>query len=271
MLELTKNFTNSDRLRLMLHEAHSIIRMPKYWIAFVFVVLAATIAAPFDSGEEFTPMQRFFYWCGVLGVTLLPTIVFARISTLFFVEQKIRADISSLLAGALWAIPVGLVVFIINSFIAGNDDGEADDLVRIILYCAPICMSISYVACILLKQEFSDRSASFGELVEPLQRRLPAPLRGTVIFVHAQGHYVQVTTTKGSHLILMRLSDAISELDPGKGFQIHRSWWINASAVTRITRDGNRMTAYLQDGQNVPVGRSFQRKIGSWWGRDRVT
>ncbi len=57
--------------------------------------------------------------------------------------------------------------------------------------------------------------------------RLPAKLRGAVIYaVSAQDHYLRLHTSKGSDLFLMRVSDAIAELDGSEGAQTHRSWWV---------------------------------------------
>jgi len=86
--------------------------------------------------------------------------------------------------------------------------------------------------------------------------RLPAKLRGAVIYaVSAEDHYLRLHTSKGSDLILMRLSDAISELEGLEGVQTHRSWWVARDAVESVKRDGDRVTLTLKGGAQAPVSR----------------
>ena len=62
--------------------------------------------------------------------------------------------------------------------------------------------------------------------------RLPPKLKGAVIYaVSAEDHYLRLHTSKGSDLILMRMGDAITELDGLEGAQTHRSWWVARDAV----------------------------------------
>src|SRR5690606_15189181 len=57
--------------------------------------------------------------------------------------------------------------------------------------------------------------------------RLPHRLKGAAIrAVEAEDHYLRVHTDQGSDLILMRLSDAVKELEGLDGAQTHRSWWV---------------------------------------------
>lgn len=86
--------------------------------------------------------------------------------------------------------------------------------------------------------------------------RLPAKLKGAVIYaVSAEDHYLRLHTSKGSDLILMRLSDAIAELEGLEGAQTHRSWWVAREAVESARRDGDKMVLTLKGGAEAPVSR----------------
>jgi DNA-binding LytR/AlgR family response regulator len=86
--------------------------------------------------------------------------------------------------------------------------------------------------------------------------RLPPKLRGAAIYaVSAEDHYLRLHTSKGSDLILMRLADAISELEGLEGAQTHRSWWVAKDAVESTRRDGDRVTLTLKGGVEAPVSR----------------
>jgi DNA-binding LytR/AlgR family response regulator len=87
--------------------------------------------------------------------------------------------------------------------------------------------------------------------------RLPPRLRGAEIHaVQAEDHYLRVHTTRGSDLILMRLADAIVELDGLDGAQTHRSWWVARAAVQDVRRSDGRATLVLPMGIEAPVSRN---------------
>ena len=98
--------------------------------------------------------------------------------------------------------------------------------------------------------------------------RLPAKLRGgRLIAVQAEDHYLRLHTDRGSDLILMRLSDALSELEGLEGAQTHRSWWVAKDAVRDVERGDGRATLTLDGGLTVPVSRRHARALraAGWW------
>jgi hypothetical protein len=92
--------------------------------------------------------------------------------------------------------------------------------------------------------------------------RLPPKLRGAALHaVSAEDHYLRLHTSKGSDLILMRMSDALAELEGLEGAQTHRSWWMARGAVERTRRDGDRLMLVLKGGVQAPVSRPNVRPL----------
>jgi hypothetical protein len=92
--------------------------------------------------------------------------------------------------------------------------------------------------------------------------RLPAKLKGAELYaVEAEDHYLRLHTSLGQDLILMRLADAVAELEGLEGAQTHRSWWVARGAVTAAERADGRATLTLKDGAEVPVSRGFAREL----------
>lgn len=92
--------------------------------------------------------------------------------------------------------------------------------------------------------------------------RLPAKLKGAVSYaISAEDHYLRLHTSKGSDLILMRLSDALSELEGLEGAQTHRSWWVARDAVETTRRDGDKVVLVLKGGAEAPVSRPNVRAL----------
>lgn len=102
----------------------------------------------------------------------------------------------------------------------------------------------------------------------PFLGRLPMKLRtASIRAVQAEDHYLRVHTDRGSDLILMRLSDAVEELEGLEGARTHRSWWVARDAVRDIERGDGRATLTLDDGLRVPVSRRYARALreADWW------
>jgi hypothetical protein len=92
--------------------------------------------------------------------------------------------------------------------------------------------------------------------------RMPARLAGAQLWaVEAQDHYLRLHTSKGQVLILMRLSDAVAELEGIEGARTHRSWWVAREAVVGAVRGDGRAVLTLADGAQVPVSRGFARTL----------
>ena len=86
--------------------------------------------------------------------------------------------------------------------------------------------------------------------------RLPAHLGSDLLALEMEDHYVRAHTALGSELILLRMRDAVAELDGVDGAQIHRSWWVARDAVEEVKRDGRNLRLVLPGGLEAPVSRT---------------
>lgn len=89
-----------------------------------------------------------------------------------------------------------------------------------------------------------------------LAKRLPGALASDIQALSVEDHYVRIHTAAGSHLVLMRLSDAIAEMDGVEGLRVHRSWWVARKAVRSAHLNGRGGRLTLHDGLQAPVARS---------------
>ena len=111
-------------------------------------------------------------------------------------------------------------------------------------------------------------SASVATAAPPqlsrLHRRLPADHQNPVspiISLSMQDHYVEITTQAGQHLVLMRFSDAIAELDDLQGLRIHRSHWVSTHHMKGLRRAGNRTMLQLSDDRELPVSQTYKAAV----------
>ena len=86
--------------------------------------------------------------------------------------------------------------------------------------------------------------------------RLSPTVSRDVVCLRMDDHYVNVYTTGGSCLVLMRFADAVADLG-ALGMQVHRSYWVaHRHMLTTVRRDGRTMLR-VTGGQNVPISRPY--------------
>ena len=81
-------------------------------------------------------------------------------------------------------------------------------------------------------------------------------LREPVLCLQMEDHYVRIHRRSGSRLELMPLHEAIARYGQAGGLQVHRSWWVAASAIDGAERDVRNWRLRLNNGLVVPVARN---------------
>lgn len=136
----------------------------------------------------------------------------------------------------------------------------------IVLHVLPSVFAISLVMtaiAFLVRRHPTQTHAALADAPPPkFLARLPAKLAGGELYaVEAEDHYLRLHTSKGQDLILMRLTDAIVELEGIEGAQTHRSWWVAREAIEAVERADGRAVLTLKDGAEAPVSRGYAKAL----------
>ncbi len=107
----------------------------------------------------------------------------------------------------------------------------------------------------------AEKPAPQDDLRPAFLARLPAELGSDLIALEMEDHYVRAHTMLGSDLVLLRLRDALGELDGIDGAQVHRSWWVARDAVEGVEREGRSVRLMLPSGIAAPVARSRMAEL----------
>ena len=86
---------------------------------------------------------------------------------------------------------------------------------------------------------------------------------GSVLALQSEDHYVRIHGAERSHLVLMRLRDAVAQMPADTGLQVHRSWWVAREAVRESAREGRAAALILTNGVRVPVSRDNMAAVRS--------
>ncbi|HEY0648302.1 LytTR family DNA-binding domain-containing protein [Phenylobacterium sp.] len=161
------------------------------------------------------------------------------------------------LAALVMAVPMALVVWVAVNLVAPP---QSDPPIRVIPHYIVISLVTSAFFCLFVAWMRRDAGRETHATAKPPKflERLPLKLRGAEVWaVEAEDHYLRLHTSKGQDLILLRLADAVTELEGIEGAQVHRSWWVARDAIADARRGDGRATLTLKDGSEVPVSRTY--------------
>ena len=221
--------------------------------------LFMALLTPF--GTSHIPFGRgLAYWIGVLAAgTVLANLISRYAVRMELYEQHPWA----------WAALVSLALTGPMSVVVWGASGLAfhNSLDPRIIpgYALPVLIvTLAMVALTVLIQRTpaQTHAAAPGAPAPLFLERLPAKLRGADLYaVEAEDHYLRLHTSRGQDLILMRLADALGELEGMEGAQVHRSWWVARAAVVEAERGAGRAALTLKSGAVAPVSRTYAKAL----------
>ncbi len=233
------------------------------WGRGVAIAVAAgafmAFAAPFQTGA--VPLRiRLTYWIGLMVLGSIGGHFAARV---VFANGRFddRRWVGALILGALIGLPYIVLVWLLT----GLSFHTPLKLATLPYYVGPVLLVTAAMTGISLLADVRPRETHAGaaDAAPPkFLDRLPLKLRGAEIYaVEAEDHYLRIHTDRGSDLILMRLSDAVTELEGLEGAQTHRSWWVAKAAVVGAKRNDGRAVFTLKNGVEAPVSRTYARVL----------
>jgi hypothetical protein len=211
--------------------------------------------------------QRLGYWVTTM---VLATLVGAAIFIPVYLMGWLRTRplVGSLIVALLMSAPLTVLVWFLGpqffpDFLA-TDPKALPGYFPAVFLVSVIMTAINHLAADHAERREAQMASAITHAAPPgagppkFLERLPVKLRGGELYaVEAEDHYLRLHTSKGSDLILMRLADALIELDGLEGAQTHRSWWVAKAAVTDARRADGRGTLTLKNGVEAPVSRSY--------------
>ncbi|MDP3802149.1 LytTR family DNA-binding domain-containing protein [Brevundimonas sp.] len=223
------------------------------------VVLALTGA--FGMGET-SLLFRLTYWLPMMLIGASWGHLCSRL-----VERRVDMDRRPWLAVLALTLvisgPLAVMVWGITSRFF--DDDRTIVLARLPDFLGPVMIvtgSLSALNVFLARTPVQTHAAAPGAKPARFIDRLPFRLKGAVVrAVQSEDHYLRIHTDRGSDLILMRLSDALAELEGLEGAQTHRSWWVAKDAVRGVSRGDGRATLTLEGGVEAPVSRRYAKAL----------
>ncbi|MGD9979154.1 MAG: LytTR family DNA-binding domain-containing protein [Hyphomonadaceae bacterium] len=206
--------------------------------------------------DELSMLIRLIYWVPLmLGGALLGHAIALLLSKI--PQARVNDWVFGGVLSLLMALPATFAVWGYTSLVLGTWMPLAN-LPFLFGSVLVMCCAMTALMMLVNRPSRATHAPAPGAAAPEVRfiERLPPKLKGAVLYaVSSEDHYLRLHTSKGADLILMRLADAISELDGLEGAQTHRSWWVARDAVEGARRDGDRVTLLLRGGVEAPVSR----------------
>lgn len=248
---------SDSHTQFALREVRRYYSNPKTLVALAGIAAILGMSGPFGTSSYMRIGPLVVYWFIITFTTFAAGAFVGAWSSDFSRTRNLSQIVSIILTSVGTGVAAVLIVVLVNWAALGlapTEPGYLGSLAVTTFLTATIIAVILY---------FSGIDAPETPAATPVQtgprilERLPLEKRGGLISMSVSDHYVEVTTTKGSELILIRLADAMKETDGAGGMQVHRSHWVALNHVTSATRQGDRAILKLSDGRDIPVSRSY--------------
>ncbi|WP_296420111.1 LytTR family DNA-binding domain-containing protein [Pseudooctadecabacter sp.] len=220
------------------------------WLASSVVV---AISGPFGTYETHGIVWRLAYWSVVIGVSI-PIGILCRA----FWEQVLSASsqwVRDLVVIASLALIFGPLVVGFNIWLIGP--AALQSITWPTASLVTFCIGIGLVT---VRRWIHDTQRD-----EPVRKRdrlldrIGAPDGRRLAHVASDNHHIRICTDDGTeYRILMRLRDAIAEIDVEEGLCTHRSHWVALFNIDKVDQIAGKEMVVMSCGTPVPIGPKYR-------------
>lgn len=239
----------------------------RWWFRKTLVFLAAlcllVLIGPFGTYSGLSLPHRIVFWSVILsGVGLFMHIgMVAAMTAPPLSKWPQIAQIA--LGSAAASTPGAAFVVFVHDVYHGPGAGDVFWLITVQVFFIGIAIGCAEYMDWGGKQPAPD-SAPHNVPDAPqarLLQRVSPEIRGEIVSLSMQDHYVEVTTTRGREMILLRFGDALAEVENLSGLRIHRSHWAAKASMTGLSQANGRTFLDLADGRKLPVSATYHSAV----------
>ena len=234
----------------------------------VSIILA--LAGPFGTYDSMILPFRLGYW----GLIVFVSIPFGYVTRYLVASRYPRPTTLSIviLPSMLMTVVYTPVLFLIVRNIGEARGAPVDVFIWLVGLVAIVSVCVNAVRWALGQTAEGDLASIARAKAPQIEGTEPAALPARIVSrldglpctevlrLSARDHYVDVVTRRAQKALLLRLSDAMAEVEGIPGAQVHRSHWVARTAVVGARRENGRFLLDLVDGTTVPVSRSYRAR-----------
>lgn len=253
-----ENFVNATPLHSALRQLRTSYTDRRALATMGLVGVVLGLVGPFNTFALLNEGLRILYWLTVVFLTFGAGLFGGNLLSGWLVPSRrpLWLHVPVMALGA--SVPVAITVQLINLAFFADPMFQGWRSLALLFYCFVIALGLGAVLDGIIAPLLAPRPDPVAQSRAALiLERLPHHLRAPLTHMSMADHYVEIFTTKGSAMVLLRLADAIRETEGIAGMQVHRSHWVARDAVAALVRDNGKPVLVLKSGARLPVSRSF--------------
>ncbi len=245
-----------SKVRVAVGQVIKEVTTPSLAVSWAATTLVVALAGPFGTFESRPLDWRLAYWGCLIAVAIMIAVILRVIWRMVLEgKPKWHEDLAVIVSMALVFGP--LIVWINRFLIAPGTHGDLGVVVATVMVFA-----ISAVIVVVRSAIHEAGQVQAQQRRDRLLERIEAP-HGTRLYrISSDNHHIRVLTSDGDERrVLMRLGDAIQEVDVEQGMCVHRSHWVARHAISHVKRVDGREVIELACGAHVPVGPKYRPNL----------
>ena len=222
--------------------------------------LAAALSGPFGTYNSQPFMLRFGYWALVIGVSV-PVGATIRVLWQQFLGDK-KEWVEDLFVVVTLTVVFGPMLVLLNLCMILHTDHPAVDWRLSVVATFFIGAAIVGIGRVMGSSTEDLGSDESPEQRDRLLDRINAPEGVRLTKVSSDNHYIKIRTDDDAeHRILMRLRDAVTEIDVEDGIWVHRSHWVALQQIQSIEIVNGKEVLKMRHGCDVPIGPKYRSQL----------
>ena len=233
---------------------------PSLFVGWFLIAAVCALAGPFGTLINQPFGWRFLYWAIVIGASL-PIAVAARVVW----HEVIQAEpllLEDFLVAVTMTAVFGTLLNALNMWMLGEGDQPA--IGKSITYLATflITSTIIIIENLLRKSVEENGPRLQRQKRDRLLDRIDAADGARLTKVSSDNHHVRITTDDmREYRILMRLRDAVAEIDVEDGFCVHRSHWVARDCIVCVEVVNGKEVVRMKCDSIVPIGPKYRSNL----------
>lgn len=243
------------------------IKLPSLLTVAFIAILGLVIGYLGPFGSFALPLvTRIVYWMVSLFIGYFIYYHAFKFTEWFFAEKQVHKIIKFIIPSLVAALLLTFCLQIITSLFFHLSVNSVNQFISFFPQVFLVGLIVTYISSqfhktIETENKQDTNSTPKTKTGKTFLDRLPHQLGDELLCFVMEDHYLNVTTKKGEHMLLMRMKDALVELSDYDGLQVHRSWWVARDAVERVKKNGRNVILVLENGKEVPVSRTYVGKV----------
>ncbi len=258
---MPEKFAIEPPLQVTLRELQTYATSWRFWTGFGAVMILLAAIGPFGTLLSMDVPTRLLYWTVICLATFFVGAGTSILVGIFLTDLRVAKWAAWTLGGLTGGLPAGVIAWLLSTNLFNLDIAEDYSFPQFLAYAAIISIVVTTLSFLITGNNSQAAQSATEVSSSSFFNRLPLHLGKDLLSLEAHDHYLRVSTTRGSELILLRLSDAQQELTNYPGLRVHRSWWVAKDAIERVSRSNGRTNLVLRDNSTVPVSRTYLKSL----------